>query len=521
MKQVCVVAVAFALLLNVAASWAADPFTVTVGWDENSRAAVKVDVKMVEGAYLYAERFHVRGENGLEIAAGELPAAKKKKDPFTDETVLVYAHDFSAVFPVRAAGADPAVTVEYQGCNADTCFLPQRETLELEVGTEQAEPQDVQPVVRVATDWRAAAERFTVVDTVSGYMKADRFTAFLQRAIRGGQAAGATTLDQRSLPLAVLLILLGGLALNLTPCVLPMLPINLAIIGAGSQAGSRSRGFALGGVYGLGIALAYGVLGAVVVLTGATFGSLNASPWFNGGIAVVFVLLALGMFDVLHVDLSRFQKSGVKNGGRFWTAFSMGVVAALLAGACVAPVVISVLLWASRLYVGGAVWGLLLPFVLGLGMALPWPFAGAGLSFLPKPGGWMIWVRNGFGVFILLLAGYYGYLAYELSGANLNRGPKGVPTAGAPAENSQLARELQAAADADQPVLLDFGASWCKNCQAMQQFVLSDAAVQQALTDVRYVHYDAEQPNDPVTKEVLEFYKVVGLPTYLVLKPVD
>ena len=149
------------------------------------------------------------------------------------------------------------------------------------------------------------------------------------------------------------------------------------------------------------------------------------------------------------------------------------------------------------------------------------PFAGAGLSFLPKPGGWMIWVRNGFGVFILLLAGYYGYLAYELSGASLNRGPKGVPTAGAPAENSQLARELQAAADADQPVLLDFGASWCKNCQAMQQFVLSDAAVQQALTDVRYVHYDAEQPNDPVTKEVLEFYKVVGLPTYLVLKPVD
>ena len=52
-------------------------------------------------------------------------------------------------------------------------------------------------------------------------------------------------------PLAILLLVfLGGLALNLTPCVLPMIPINLAIIGAGAQAGSRGRGFLLGGAYG-------------------------------------------------------------------------------------------------------------------------------------------------------------------------------------------------------------------------------------------------------------------------------
>ena len=67
--------------------------------------------------------------------------------------------------------------------------------------------------------------------------------------------------QQAGLFWAVLFILLGGLALNLTPCILPMIPINLAIIGAGAQAGSRRRGFSLGATYGLGIALVYGLLG--------------------------------------------------------------------------------------------------------------------------------------------------------------------------------------------------------------------------------------------------------------------
>ena len=85
-------------------------------------------------------------------------------------------------------------------------------------------------------------------------------------------------------PLAILLlVLVGGLALNLTPCVLPMIPINLAIIGAGAQAGSRSRGFLLGGAYGAAMAFVYGVLGLIVILTAGTFGTINASPWFNLG----------------------------------------------------------------------------------------------------------------------------------------------------------------------------------------------------------------------------------------------
>src|SRR5881394_3917307 len=92
----------------------------------------------------------------------------------------------------------------------------------------------------------------------------------------------------------------------------------------------------------------------------------------------------------------------------------MGAVAALLAGACVAPVVIQVVLFSSNLYARGASVALALPFLLGVGMAAPWPIAGAGLAALPKPGAWMVRVKQVFGIFILATAVYYGYEAYSI-----------------------------------------------------------------------------------------------------------
>src|SRR5205085_773353 len=195
------------------------------------------------------------------------------------------------------------------------------------------------------------------------------------------------------------------------------IPINLAVIGAGSKAGSRGRGFLLGGAYGAAMAVVYGVLGLVVILTAGSFGTINSSPWFNLGIAVLFVALALAMFDLITIDFSRLSSQvrvGASSRGTFLLAFSMGAIAALLAGACVAPVVIQVVLFSSNLYATGTGIALALPFFLGIGMAVPWPFAGAGLAALPKPGAWMVRVKQLFGVLILATAAYYGYEAYAL-----------------------------------------------------------------------------------------------------------
>ena len=284
-----------------------------------------------------------------------------------------------------------------------------------------------------------ALDDFTLAGTTGGYLRKAEFLSFVRDAERGVHQKG--WFEGRG-PLAILLIvLLGGIALNLTPCVLPMIPINLAIIGAGAAAASRARGFWLGAAYGGAMALVYGVLGVIVILTAGTFGTLNASPWFNLGIAVLFVALALAMFDVFEIDFSRFSSAVNPKAGRGTVvlAFTMGGVAALLAGACVAPVVIQVVLFSSNLYAAGTTIALALPFVLGLGMALPWPFAGAGLASLPKPGAWMVRVKQVFGVLILATAVYYGYVAYSIFVEPLGRSRRG-PVERRGAAEGRLAR---------------------------------------------------------------------------------
>ena len=445
--------------------------------------------------------------------------------------------------------------LRYQACNDTTCFAPVTAdvtwTLHVvpsgtAVAPQHADSLDVlafgqgqrpgranasvapprlaaaQPVRR---NDAARLDDFTILGSVGGYIGTDDFLTFIHNAEQGVQAAGL--FDGRG-PLAILLIVLvGGLALNLTPCVLPMIPINLAIIGAGARAGSRRRGLLLGGVYGLAMALVYGALGLVVILTAGTFGTINASPWFNAGIALLFVVLGLAMFDVFTIDFSRWSsgfRPGADSRGTLLLSFTMGGVAALLAGACVAPVVIQVVLFSSSLYATGTTMALALPFVLGVGMALPWPFAGAGLSALPKPGAWMVRVKQGFGVLILGTAAYYGYLAYGIVSS------RWVDPASVAASvedklkagwHANLSEGLAVAQREGKPVLIDMWATWCKNCLTMDATTLAEPSVVSALDGYVKIKFQAEDPGEPATAAVMQRFGAVGLPAYGIIRPAN
>lgn len=469
------------------------------------------------------------------------------------EPLAVFEHTFAIGAELAVAADVPPGpitvpgTLRYQACDDKLCYPPVTSPVEWTLQIVPASTQVIRnhPEVFEGMTFRAPAaaegeggdedpgtaatpedglkrlERFTTVATTGGYLGSDDFLQFVRDAEAGVVRKGM--FEGRG-PIAILLlVLIGGLALNLTPCVLPMIPINLAIIGAGAQAGSKRRGFLLGSAYGVAMALVYGALGLIVVLTAGTFGTINASPWFNAAIAVLFVVLALAMFDVFDIDFSRFS-SGFQGGhrGSVALAFTMGAVAALLAGACVAPVVIQVVLFASSLYASGTTIALALPFFLGIGMALPWPIAGAGLSRLPKPGPWMVRVKQAFGVLILATAVYYGYLSYTLFADRWVDASAVTSSVQEKIESgwyASLAEGLAVAEREQKPVLIDMWATWCKNCLTMDATTFKDPAVVSALDGYVKIKFQAEDPDAPDVRPVMARFNAVGLPTYAIVRP--
>lgn len=512
------------LLLFVANYATAFDFTTPFKWQAKiDNKQIVVTVKIPAAHYLYVKSTKVSAINGQGMTLQPLssPVKTVHEDQFAGK-VAVYQGGKSAIWVFATDTAGPyKITINSQGCRDKTatenavCFMPEHKVFELG-GVADDNPPMTKTVKSLSSGKFATLftllNRFAKRRSASGYLGADDFLAFMND--QGGRQP-ENFLAGKSIWLVILLVIIGGIGLNFTPCVLPMIPVNLAIIGAGTGADSNKRGFWLGSAYGIGIAVAYGVLGISVVLAGAQFGALNSTIWFNLSIAIIFLILALAMFDLFNIDLSRFGGSAgalSKQRGKLVTALIMGIIAALLAGACVAPVVIAVLLYSARVYGEGNWLGLALPFLLGSGMGLPWPFAGAGMAIIPKPGQWMVRIKQAFGVIILLAGAYYGYIAYSL--ISFSSGDVGTGKA----QLATLQAAIAAAETNHKPILIDFWATWCKNCSKMESTTFKNRQVKKRLADFIVVKFQAENLNAPATAAVTKYFKLKGLPTYIILE---
>ncbi len=209
----------------------------------------------------------------------------------------------------------------------------------------------------------------------------------------------------------------AGLLLTFTPCVLPMVPIlSSIIIGQGKDI-STQKSLILSLSYVLGTAITYAIMGALAGATGDQLQSYFQNIWAIGTMSLIFALMALSMFGVFTIQMPSFIQSTLNKssddikGGSIPMVFVLGMVSALILGACVSPVLISFL--GVAISKGDAVLGAVMMFAMALGMGVPLLLLGLGAGkLLPKAGIWMEKIKYVFGA---LLLGVSLYLFATLS----------------------------------------------------------------------------------------------------------
>ncbi|MEZ7912281.1 MAG: protein-disulfide reductase DsbD [Propionivibrio sp.] len=337
---------------------------------------LEVRFEITRGYYLYGDKFRFQLDaEGAALGAPRLPKGKSVEDA-TFGRVDVYYDRVRLTLPVeRPPGEALAATLHItsQGCaEAGVCYPPLRQSL----------PVELPPAGAV---------------TASAGLGGDE-SGTIGRWL--GEAA----------PWLVVVSFFGfGLLLAFTPCVFPMLPIVSGIIvGAGTQVTPR-RGLLLSLAYVFGMAVAYAAAGVAAGLSGTLLAAALQNAWVLGGMAVLFVALALSMFGVYELQLpSAWQSQVTEEAGHFRAGSlpgvaAMGAVSALVVGPCVAAPLAGALLYIGQ--TGDALLGGVALFFMALGMGVPLVAVGASAgALLPRAGAWMDGVKKAFGVALLATA---------------------------------------------------------------------------------------------------------------------
>ena len=291
---------------------------------------IEVNYRIAPGYYLYRDKFRFTvAPAGAKLGSALLPAGLKHRDEFFGE-MEIYRGDLRVVLPLEFEAASPpalVLTALSQGCaDVGVCYVPHEQRAEL----------------------RLAAAGGAASDLSLGQLFG------LQQGPAGADDARIARVFEGGFWLVIAFFLGCGLLLSLTPCVLPMVPILSGVIVGTGGAVTRTRGFLLAAVYVLGMAVTYAVAGVAAGLSGAMLSATLQSPWVLGAFAAVFVALAGAMFGLYQLQLPvRLQNrlasaSNRLHGGHVTGVFSMGVLAALIVGPCVAAPLAGALLYISQ-----------------------------------------------------------------------------------------------------------------------------------------------------------------------------
>ncbi|RJP64199.1 MAG: thiol:disulfide interchange protein [Ignavibacteriales bacterium] len=488
----------------------------------------------------------------LVIKSIKYPVAMELKFDFSDKPVSVYEKDFIIEAKVKLPEtAKPGsyklnIALNYQACNNSTCLPPN--------SVSQSVPFEI---------YASQSDSLQNKDTVA--QKSDMMLGETNKSAENFQKAeiqqkDSTTSDfeKSGLLLSLILVFLGGLALNLTPCVYPLIPITVGYFGGQSE-GSTKKLFTLGVLYVLGMAFTYSVIGVITALSGAVFGALLQNTFVILAIVAVLIALSLSMFGLYEFKLpdSWVAKAGGAKGGYFGALF-MGLTMGIVAAPCIGPFVLGLVTYVGAK--GDPFYGFLMFFTLAVGLGLPYLFLAlfsGKIKSLPRAGFWMDAIKHIFGFILLGMALYFAlplipkeiskyvlpvymilaalYILIFDKSAKKVKGFRIFKTvlsviiiiAGVYflIPSKEVSPEWKVYSDtsfeqskaANQPIMIDFYADWCIPCKELDAITYSDQKVIDEAARFDNYKVDMTKSLSEETEKIRNKFKIVGMPTIILI----
>lgn len=437
---------------------------------------------------------------------------------------------------------DLKINVAYQACNNATCMSPESLTTKLEVKIIEPElSTQTEEIEALKTQSSEKIEKRNIEDE-----KAEAISV---------QNDDDGPFKDKSLVVVLLLVFVMGLALNLTPCVYPLIPITMGYFIAQKESKSPVL---LAVMYVLGLAITYSVIGTLAAFGGAMMGSLLAHPATLIFFAVLMFALSLSMFGLYEFKLpdGLTQIGGGSRSGAIG-ALIMGLTMGIVAAPCVGPFVVSLLSFVAQ---SGSVFiGFITFFILAIGLGLPYLFLGIfsnKISALPRSGEWLNGIRIFFGlaligmsiyfllpllpanlaslllpIYLIIAAVYYGVIdrsglsvkwfsrlkvilaMVALAVGILMIKPVSVGSSDLLWENYSKTR-MENTIEAGELLIIDFYADWCNPCKELEHITFADPAVQEVLKGFVRLKVDLTVVNDS-TNAIKKAFNIPGVPTIL------
>lgn len=383
------------------------------------RAPYHINSEQPFEEFLIGTTVDFKARPGVSFKRVTFPAAEVKKLDLSENPMSIYEGTVKVTVEVVLArdfkGKEMAIegSLGYQACDDRSCLPPAEAAFSRKVAV--AGGADVPAGTKESVPLPAGESKFEKIEEKP---KADQKPVDLgdiqkqKAADIAASAAGtgnaAAPFENKGLFLTFVLVFLGGLALNLTPCIYPLIPITISYFGGQGQ-GKKGNIVLHSILYVVGMATTYSILGVVAAFTGSLFGAALQYPVVLVGIALVMVLLALSMFNVYELRVPAFLNkfAGGSQKGFFGTFF-MGLTCGIIAAPCIGPFVLGLLTYVGNR--GNVVLGFSLFFVLALGLGVPFLLLGifsGSLNRIPRSGAWMVWVRTIFGFILIAMAIYF------------------------------------------------------------------------------------------------------------------